>query len=127
MADGTEGFRLRTIKLRKQISQGLILPLEDAINVMKRRCGEVYHEMLQEGVDVTQMLGITKWEPPLPANLQGNVKRYFPSFIKKTDEVRIQNLKPEYQDWKNNDMGFYVTEKLDGVNRRRNSEKSLWY
>jgi RNA ligase (TIGR02306 family) len=114
MADGTEGFRLRTIKLRKQISQGLILPLEDAINVMKRRCGEVYHEMLQEGVDVTQMLGITKWEPPLPANLQGNVKRYFPSFIKKTDEVRIQNLKPEYQDWKNNDMGFYVTEKLDG-------------
>lgn len=114
MVDGSEGFRLRTIRLRKQISQGLILPLEDAINVMKRRCGEVYHEMLQEGVDVTQMLGITKWEPPLPANLQGTVKGYFPGFIKKTDEVRIQNLKPEYQDWKNNDMGFYVTEKLDG-------------
>jgi len=27
LVDGTEGFRLKTIRLRKQISQGLVLPL----------------------------------------------------------------------------------------------------
>jgi RNA ligase (TIGR02306 family) len=38
----------------------------------------------------------------------------FPSFIPKTDEERIQNLSEEYQEWKNSDKTFYVTEKLDG-------------
>jgi RNA ligase (TIGR02306 family) len=114
MVDGTEGFRLKTIRLRGQYSQGLILPLEDAINVMKRHNGEVYHEMLQEGADVTEMLGITKWEPPVPANLAGVAKGRFPSFIQKTDEERVQNLKTEYEGWKDSDEEFYVTEKLDG-------------
>lgn len=114
LVDGTKGFRLRTIKLRKQISQGLIIPLQDAINVMKRYKGEVYHEMLEEGVDVTEMLGITKWDPPVPANLAGVAKGNFPSFLQKTDEERIQNLTEEYETWKNSDIEFYVTEKLDG-------------
>lgn len=114
LVDGTKGFRLRTIKLRKQISQGLIIPLQDAINVMKRYKGEVYHEMLEEGVDVTEMLGITKWDPPVPANLAGVAKGNFPSFLQKTDEERIQNLTEEYETWKDSDIEFYVTEKLDG-------------
>jgi RNA ligase (TIGR02306 family) len=114
MVDGTEGFRLKTIRLRGQYSQGLILPLEDAINVMKRKNGEVYSEMIEEGMEVTQMLGITKWDPPVPANLAGVAKGNFPSFIQKTDEERIQNLKSEYESWKNSNEEFYVTEKLDG-------------
>ena len=32
MADGTEGFRLRTIKLRGQVSQGLIIPINVQLN-----------------------------------------------------------------------------------------------
>lgn len=109
-----EGFRLKTIKLRGQVSQGLIIPLDDAINVMKRRNGEVYREMLEIGMDVTQLLGIQKYEPPIPAELAGKVKGLFPSFLRKTDEERIQNLKEEFDEWKNSDNTFYVTEKLDG-------------
>jgi RNA ligase (TIGR02306 family) len=109
-----EGFRLKTIKLRGQISQGLILPLQDAIEVMKRRNGEVYYEMLEVGMDVSELLGIQKYEPPIPAELAGKVKGLFPSFLRKTDEERIQNLKTEYEEWKNSDKTFYVTEKLDG-------------
>jgi len=114
MVDGTEGFRLRTRKLRNQISQGLILPLQDAINVMKRKNGEVYHEMLEEGKEVTELLGITKWEPPVPANLAGTAKGNFPSFLQKTNEERVQNLTQEYEQWKSENHNFYVTEKLDG-------------
>jgi RNA ligase (TIGR02306 family) len=97
-----EGFRLRTVKLRGQVSQGLILP----IHVLP------LGEMVREGQDVTEMLGIVKYEPPIPAELAGKVKGGFPSFIPKTDEERIQNLTKEFEEFK--DKKFYVTEKLDG-------------
>jgi len=66
-------------------------------------------------MDVTEMLGIVKYEPPIPAELSGKVKGLFPSFIPKTDEERIQNLTKEYGEWKyQSKHQFYVTEKLDG-------------
>lgn len=107
-----EGFRLRTIKLRGQISQGLIIPLEDTINILKRKNGEVYHEMLHENKDISPLLGIVKYEPPVPAELAGKVKGNFPSFLRKTDEERVQNLSNQYNELKNHT--YYITEKLDG-------------
>lgn len=77
-----EGFRLKTIKLRGQVSQGLILPL----NVLLRT--GVSSDDVYEDLDVTGMLGIQKYEPPIPAELAGKVKGLFPSFIRKTDEER---------------------------------------
>lgn len=109
-----EGFRLKTIRLKGQYSQGLIIPLDDAIDVMKRRNGEVYHEMLEMGKDVTELLGIEKYEPPIPANLGGKVKGNFPSFLRKTDEERVQNLTKEYEEYKNSNKSWYIAEKLDG-------------
>jgi len=102
ISDGSEGFRLKTIRLRGQISQGLILP----ISVI----GE--EQSLIEGLDVTSKLGIIKYEPPVPAELSVKVKGVFPSFLQKTDEERIQNLLQSYESFKNET--FYVTEKLDG-------------
>ena len=103
MSDGREGFRLKTIKLRGQISQGLILP----ISVFGDFGWTAY-----EGIDVTEKLGIVKYEPPIPAQLSGQVKGNFPSFLKKTDEERVQNLAKEFESYRNEQ--FYVTEKLDG-------------
>jgi RNA ligase (TIGR02306 family) len=61
------------------------------------------------------MLGIVKYEPPIPAQLAGKIKGMFPSFIKKTDEERVQNLAKEYEGWKfQSKHQFYATEKLDG-------------
>ena len=104
MSDGTEGFRLRSIKLKGQISQGLILPLKDLQLLNK--------DLLEVGMDVTKELGIVKYEPPIPAELSGKVKGLFPSFLRKTDEERVQNLSNEYENLKQHK--FYVTEKLDG-------------
>jgi len=75
-----EGFRLRTLRLRKQVSQGLLLTL-DTIS-----------RSLSVGQDVTDILGIVKWEPPVAANLAGQVRGNFPSYIPKTDQERVQNI-----------------------------------
>lgn len=99
-----EGFRLRTVKMRGQISQGLILP----ISVLGSGIS------LEEGMDVTEMLGIVKYEPPISAELSGLAKGFFPSFIPKTDEVRAQNIPNEYKTYIESNDDFYITEKLDG-------------
>jgi len=105
-----EGFRLKTIKLRGQISQGLILPYSV---IPIAQFASAYD--LPEGMDVSEMLGIVKYEPPVPAQLAGKVKGSFPSFLRKTDEERIQNLEKEYTEWGlSSKHQFYATEKLDG-------------
>lgn len=98
LIDGTEraGIRLKTIKLRGQISQGLVLPLK--LNMWD----------LEVGTDVSEMLDIIKYEMPIPVELAGKVKGNFPSFIPKTDEERIQNMSEILSH-------FYITEKIDGT------------
>ena len=97
-----EGFRLRTIKLRKQISQGMILPLakysrergegEDFTEYFVRdKDNDISFTLVKEGDDVTKLLGVKKYEKILAANLAGVARGNFPSFIPKTDEDRIQN------------------------------------
>ena len=103
LIDGQEGFRLKTIRLRGQISQGLCIPLESLPQIAHKEIGD----------DVSDILGIVKYEPPISAQLQGLVKGNFPSFLKKTDEERVQNLTSEYTNYSNL-QGFYATEKLDG-------------
>ena len=100
-----KGERLRTIKLRGQLSQGLLLPLSTLTMVESE---------LFEGLDVSFPLGITKYEAPIPAQLAGEVKGLFPSWIQKTDQERVQNLKEEFDYWLKENHTWEVTEKLDG-------------
>jgi RNA ligase (TIGR02306 family) len=106
MADGSEGFRLRTIKLRGQVSQGLALPIRE----IKHMLPEDFK--IEEGAEITDLLGIKKYEPPIPANLAGAVKGMFPSFIPKTDEERVQNLEPMIDELAGTEG--YTSEKVDG-------------
>ncbi len=100
-----EGFRLKTIRLRGQVSQGLLIPIH---------VKELFGDTVYEGMDVTELLGVVKYEPPIPAELAGKVRGNFPGFLRKTDEERVQNLSKEYPTWVERDLDFYVTEKLDG-------------
>lgn len=68
---------------------------------------------LSEGSDVTEYIGIQKWEKPISAQLSGKVKRYFPSFIPKTDQERCQNLTREIFEL-HKDESYEATIKLDG-------------
>ena len=112
LPNGDEGFRLKTIKMRGQVSQGLVIPLEDAQSITERNNCRVDLKLEEVGTDVSNLLGITKYERPIPANLSGVMKGDFPSFIKKTDQERIQNLTEEYEQMKQ--KTWFVTEKLEG-------------
>ena len=98
--NGKEGFRLKTIRLRNQISQGLLIPLSDFED----------NYNLEVDDDVTEILGVTKYEPPISAQLSGVIEGAFPQFIPKTDEERIQNIIDDYRGER-----VYITEKLDGT------------
>lgn len=98
-----EWIRLKTIKLKWVISQGLALP----INIFP----EIENIDLKEWLDVTEILGIYKYEAPIPASLQWMIRWDFPSFIPKTDEPRIQSNVEILEKYKNEN--FYITEKLD--------------
>lgn len=104
---GIKGERLRTKKLKGVISQGLLLPLNTVFERDPRTPVDVV------GTDVSDILGIVKWEPP--AEFQSaDAKGLFPSFIPKTDQERIQNLSEDFQKWKDQNAAWEVTEKLDG-------------
>lgn len=147
--EGVEGERLRTVKLRGQLSQGLLLPMSLAFEKFdgsKFDEGQEFGEFFFVDNDMSELLGITKYEAPIPANLAGEVKGMFPSRIPKTDQERIQNLTVEFAQWleKGTDMSWEITEKLDGssmtvyfldgevgvcsrnLDLKRNPDNSLW-
>ena len=101
--NGVKGERLRTIRLRGQVSQGLLLSV-DFVNDNPFITGWFHEDgigtmvMVAEGQDVTECLNIQKWEAPIPAQLQGQAKGTFPTgLIPKTDQERIQNCFGEIQ------------------------------
>lgn len=102
-----EGIRLRTVKLRGQVSQGLILPLALFPEIQARG-----NPPLRD-TDFSDLLGIEKWEAPIPLDLAGEVEGPFPSFIRKTDQERIQNLPNVLLEQRY--ALFEVTIKLDGA------------
>lgn len=85
--------RLRTIKLRGQLSQGLLI-------------SPPYDKTVWNDLDA--YYGITKYEVPEELSMQGDIYGLFPSFIPKTDLERIQNLS-EFSD------EFEVSAKMDGT------------
>lgn len=94
-------FRIRTMKLRGALSQGLLLAPE-ALGLAN----------VNEGDDVTELLGVTKYEPPAPPNM-GGFRANFPDFIPKTDEMRIQSV-PEIVD-ELKGLPYVITLKYDGT------------
>jgi len=92
--------RLKTKKLRGQISQGLIIPIPEGISG-------------SEGDDLTEILGVKKWELVIPAQLMGQVKGNFPHFLRKTDVERIQSSPRLMDEFKDKDV--YVAIKMDGT------------
>jgi RNA ligase (TIGR02306 family) len=113
---GVEGQRLKTIKLKGELSQGLILPVTVAMELFDGSAfddGEEFCEVFFEGANVTDILGILKWEKEIPAQLAGVMRGSFPTDIPKTDQERIQNLTKKLE-MLSTQHAWEVTEKLDG-------------
>ena len=78
--DPTKPARIKSIRLKSKLSQGLAMP----ISILPEGNYEV-------GQDVTLLLGVTKYEPYVSAELAGKVKGNFPAWLHKTDEIRLQS------------------------------------
>lgn len=69
---------------------------------------------LEEGTDVSEILGIIHYEKPVPVQMRGQVRGNFPSnLVSKTDEERIQNIPEILNELKG--VQVYSTVKLDGT------------
>lgn len=102
--EGIAGERLRTVRLKKQLSQGLLLGLSPTFDNIESE--------LFEGLDVSLPLGIIKWEAPIPAQLAGQVRGNLPTGIIKTDQNRVQNIGKYLSEYYS--YTFEKTEKLHG-------------
>lgn len=106
------GARLRTIKLRGQISQGLALPLAQFPEITDE------HIQCELGVgadaQLDELLGVYKYEPKIHASMAGQIKGNYPHWIPKTDQERIQNCYRSFESRGYFKSGFVVEEKLEG-------------
>ena len=104
-------FRLKTIRLKKQISQGLALPISAFPKLAGLFDTNIPYNV---GTDVTELLGIEKYEPPIPAAIVGDARSFcWP--ISKTDETRVQ-LDDEYKFIESlTGRPYYISLKLDGT------------
>ena len=108
---GSKKNRVKAVKLRGKLSQGLVLPL------IKSDCGCVHTIQndtntltVQLGTDVTEFLGITKYEPTIPSHMAGEV------FNANGDTIKfdIENIK-NHPDVLVDDEDIVITEKLHGT------------
>lgn len=98
-----EGFRLKTVKLRKEISQGLIIKLPDEL------------QNSSHDLDYSEFFGVIKYDPPMNLTGFGIPRGSFPSFIPKTDQERIQNISiNQIKNSIESNESFEVTQKYDG-------------
>lgn len=102
---GKSKFRVKSAKMRKVLSQGLLLP------VSSLTADELFGA--ESGIPLQTVLGVIKYEKPIPAGSQGNAAGNFPPFIRKTDQERIQNI-PEVLTTLYG-KSLEITEKLDGT------------
>lgn len=98
-----EGFRLKTMRFRGMISQGLLLPVSSFPEIP---------EDAEPGMNVSELLGVRKWEVLEKATAGGTMKRDLPADVPHTDEKRIQAKPGLLQDFAG--LEYYITTKLDG-------------
>ncbi|MDR2575291.1 MAG: RNA ligase (ATP) [Treponema sp.] len=98
-----QGFRIRTVKLRGQLSQGLFLPLDK------------FPELAgyNEGDDVTEILNVKKWFMPETAVSGGTIIGDKPGGVPTSDEIRLQSALELLDQLRG--KPYYITTKMDGT------------
>lgn len=110
-------YKISTHKFRNQISQGLVIPvsqLREIYNAINET--SISSIDYDEGDDLTSLLKIEKYEPPVSNGPLGETISH-EWYVPKTDEERIQvcaeNVLPEYINCEQDD--WYASVKLDGT------------
>ena len=110
-------YKIRTHKFRGQISQGLVIPIRQLTEIYNQTNKSAVSSIdYDEGDDLTELLKIEKYEPPVSNGPLGDLIHH-EWYVPKTDEERVQvcaeNVLPEYI--KSEQGGWYESVKLDGT------------
>ena len=110
-------YKISTHKFRNQISQGLVMPITQLREIYNAINGTSISSIdYDEGDDLTALLKIEKYEPPVSNGPLGEIINH-EWYVPKTDEERIQvcaeNVLPEYIKREQNE--WYASIKLDGT------------
>lgn len=97
-----EGFRIKTQKMRGQLSQGLVMKLGDI----------GFGSDLPVKYDLTDAIGVKEWEIPEKATDAGTIIGQLPDGVPKTNETRIQSEPELLNEFKG--LTYYITTKMDG-------------
>jgi RNA ligase (TIGR02306 family) len=100
-----EGFRVKSMKMRGEISQGLAMPVS--------LFPELSEVTLVDEAEVTELLGVRKWEMPETVGSMGVMIGEKPFGIPTTDETRIQSLPTFIEALRG--KPYYISTKLDGT------------
>jgi len=103
-----KGFRVKAIRLRGEYSYGLLMPNKENLPV---------------GEDVTEKIGIKKYEPPIPLEMSGEAVRGLDWVVKYTDIERYEN----FQDVLLDGEEVIVTEKIHGSNLRVSKKDDILF
>jgi RNA ligase (TIGR02306 family) len=102
---GKEGNRVKAIKLRGALSQGLCYEASPLVDESLREL------IVTEGDEVSALLGITKYEPPIPIEMAGEV---FNAGLENTLSFDVENIK-SYPNVILDGEEVVITEKLHGT------------
>ncbi|MDR1213500.1 MAG: RNA ligase (ATP) [Propionibacteriaceae bacterium] len=108
-ATGRRGHALKTARLRGVFSQGIAYPVQAFAEDEFPGLPDLATVPL--GTDLTTVLGVVVWEPPLPVSMAGELAP-FPARLSKTDEERVQNMAEILAVM---DATWIATEKIDGT------------
>ena len=97
-----EGFKLKTMRFKGQLSQGLLLP----VSLFPQLAG------YNVGRAVAEELGVKKWEIEERATTGGNVIGELPHDVPKTDETRVQQIPELIEEFRG--LEYYISTKMDG-------------
>ena len=108
---GSKGDRVKAIRLRGIFSQGILYPvnvmIDNSQHTIKTDTSEIF---VKDGSDVANDLGITKYEPPVPVHMTGEVASA-PSVTLKYDIENLQKYTRVFEEGEE----VVVTEKLHGT------------
>lgn len=110
---GSEKNRVKTVKLRGMISQGVVCPLAGILDFIKSKGSDLDFSKAEVGLDLTAFLGVEKYDPPgveaegcILHPLPGQVSMYdIEGADRHLDVVEILL-----------DLPVEITEKLEGTN-----------